>query len=102
MYSHEEEFNWFIYTVTPIATPRFKLKTVSGKGDFGDLLGVQLESNSMSGYVYFWRNNVIGFELSDLITEEQIIEDSLIMVENLCVRKVLGPLIDKLRLTKAQ
>lgn len=60
-----------------------EIKFISEKnGDFGDLEGVQFNSDEKGGYIYFWSSGYISFQIVDYINGKEIVKDTLIEVKD--------------------
>ena len=76
-----KDIQWFKTEVAPKLT-NFILKYVEGEGDFGELNGVQFDSEELGGYIYFWEYGYIGLQLVNYKTDEELVEDSLLEIES--------------------
>ena len=55
----------------------YEVKYITAEGDMmGDLLGCQFDSAVKGGYVYFWSSGIVGRQLLDYETGEEIIDDA--------------------------
>lgn len=68
---------WFLLEYFPRLEQTYSIKYLEEPGDFGLLRGVQFESTSKGGYLYFWENGFVGLLLVDYGKGESIIEDGL-------------------------
>lgn len=93
-----DEINDFIENFEEhICTGDFDVKKISGEnGDFGDLIGVQFDSDDCGGYIYFWSNGFIGFQLFDYLSDEEIIEDTLLERDDQPINVILEDLMSAL------
>lgn len=71
------EYNWYKSNVLNQAHDSFQLKYLEGeRGDFGELYGVQFESELVGGYVYFWTGGVVQLFAYNYELDADIIGDS--------------------------
>lgn len=57
---------------------KFEYKSVSAKqGDFGDLEGVQFDSDHCGGFLYFWSSGSIQYHLYDYRLDSEVILNTL-------------------------
>lgn len=74
---HKKFINWFKNNIEGKYLDKYKFKYLSEKdGDFGDLEGVQIESEQIAGHIYFWSSGFYNFHLFDFRTEEDLIKDT--------------------------
>ena len=68
--------DWFKDQLEDKLTPNYSLKYLKGKGDFGELSGVQFDSDKKGGHIYFWSLGFYNFHLYDFEKDEDIIPDT--------------------------
>lgn len=67
---HTEGILWFKNTVAPRLASDYETKyTSASDGDLGALEAVEFNSEGKGGYVHFWSNGYIGFELVNELRE---------------------------------
>jgi len=77
----------------------YKVKNVKDNNNddmMGNLLGCQFDSDQKGGYVYFWSNGWVGYQLLDYKTGEEIIKDTTEKLDNPQVLELLSKLEAKL------
>ncbi len=75
--------DWFKSKLVGTLKDKFDIKYLSeSNGDLGELEGVQFDSDSMGGYVYFWSSGYVGYQLMDYKTLDDIFEDTTCKIQN--------------------
>jgi hypothetical protein len=75
----------------------YVIKEVTEEGDvMGELLGCQFDSEERGGYVYFWSTGVVGRQLLDYKTGEELIEDATGEMDDDKVSVLITELVAKL------
>ena len=59
----------------------FNITRYNELGDFGMLDGVDFSSDRLTGFIFFWDSKYLQFGLASLLTEEMIIDDTLLEPE---------------------
>jgi hypothetical protein len=61
----------------------FEIKIITAdNGDFGDLKGMQFDSDRCGGYLYFWSSGTIDFHLVDYELGDEIVPITIRMDQN--------------------
>ncbi|WP_444959482.1 hypothetical protein [Microbulbifer sp. VVAC002] len=93
-----EGLKWINSTLKPCLSNEFELKFIDEQGgDLGDLYGVQFDSETLGGYVYFWSSGFLGFQLMDYKSEVELVEDTTEEIGSRAYEQVLNALILKLK-----
>jgi len=92
-----EGIQWFKLKIESSLGVDFEFKYINEKnGDFGDLSGVQFDSEKMGGYIYFWSSGVVGYQLYDYFKDEEIVKDSTEDVRGRAYDDIFSVLINEL------
>lgn len=94
----KELFNiWKKNKLIPLLIDKYEvIDRAERDGDLGELVGVEFNSDQKGGYVFFWGNGYIGFQLVDYINELELVEDSLVKMETDDFDVLLGDLLGQL------
>jgi len=70
--------NWFeIFLKNKLEENGYELKYISGKdSNFGELFGVQIESEKKGGHLYFWNSGFYNYHLYDFIQDLDLVKDT--------------------------
>lgn len=92
----DDWMSWLNTQINNHLDERFELKFVSdSNGDLGDLRGIQFDSEEKGGYVYFWSNGYVGFQLMDYQSMNDIVKDSTVKLDDdQYIREVLVGLLN--------
>jgi hypothetical protein len=95
---HKQRIDRFKKTYKEKLNYYTSIKNISEKdSDFGDIEGIQFDSEQKGGFIYFWSSGYINFHLYDYILDEEIVKDTLIEVDkNGALQDILSDFISKL------
>lgn len=96
---HTEGMLWFKHDIAPRLMRDYEIKYSSAsKGDLGALEAVEFNSEKRGGYIHFWSNGYIGFQLVDYDSGDEIVEDVIVEWDDSCKNfdEVLAPLLQGL------
>ncbi len=84
--------------------PKFEFKAVSAEqGDFGDLEGIQFDSDHCGGFLYFWSSGYIQFHLFNYQSDIEVVPNTLQSVDTgEMVQEYVNFLIQKVKSTENQ
>lgn len=90
--------HWLQEVFIPLLGETFEQKDFSSiKGDLGVLEGVQFNSETVGGHLYFWGSGFVEFELAQLDPFVEIIPDTMIEAEATNFDELLAPLLLEIR-----
>jgi len=83
---------------------RFEYKSISAKqGDFGDLEGVQFDSDYCGGFLYFWSSGSIQYHLYDYKLDAEVILNTLEPIgSDEAIQMLMNSLIQKVKAVEGQ
>ena len=84
--------------------PKFEFKAISAEqGDFGDLEGIQFDSDHCGGFLYFWSSGSMQFHLFDYQSDTEVVPNTLESVDtDEMVQEFMNFLIQKVKSTEDQ
>jgi hypothetical protein len=84
--------------------PKFEFTAVSAEqGDFGDLEGIQFDSDHCGGFLYFWSSGSMQFHLFDYQSDTEVVPNTLESVDTReMVQEFVNFLIQKVKSTEDQ
>ena len=73
----------------------FDRKAVNG--DLGDLIGIEFNSDKFGGYIDFWSNGFLAFQLLNYESGNDIVEDTLLEWKDQDIEEMLSNLVNKFK-----
>ncbi|OUS69425.1 hypothetical protein B5G52_17060 [Pseudoalteromonas sp. A601] len=94
----KELFNlWKKNKLIPLINGKYEIiNRTEPCGDLGELIGIEFNSAQKGGYIFFWTNGYLGFQLVDYEKEIELIEDSLVNIDTDDFDILLGDLLGQL------